>query len=641
MLLNHLLKKNLKITISKVAKKKVLLLTDFSLVKTGFGRSAKALLSYLYKTGKYDLVHLCVGMNESSSDLHKTPWKSIGTLPNSPDKIAAINRDPKLKATAHYGSFILDEVIENEKPDIFIGAQDIWGLDFAISKHWFEKINSAIWTTLDSLPLLPTAVELAPEIKNYWMWSSFATNEMHRLGHKHVKTVHGIIDTSNFKKLSDDERKILRQKNNIPEDCYVIGYVFRNQLRKSVPNLIEGFKIFREKNPHIKNSKLLLHTSFAEGWDLKALASEHNVDWNDILTTVICSNCGKYEIKSYLRPNDKCRFCLSPNSVNTTGVAKGVSELELNEVYNLMDVYCHPFTSGGQEIPIQEAKLSELITLVTDYSCGEEMCQPAANSLSLKWSEYREFGTQFIKASTAPKHIAERLKEVYELSDSEKKKMGKAARAWTLENFSVQAVGSKIEKFLDSCKIVDKENYPKQEKLDPDAEIPPCKDATEWIKSLYKNILKTKVTSKDEGLIHWLSKLSEGVPQKQIEIYFRDVASSSNSKALKKSLLEELSSNEKRILYLMPEGEVDMFVSTGLFASIKEIYPDHNLYVACNNNLKNIIFGDENVHKVLEFNDELNTAANLKDENGEDFFEVIYTPSLNKNNFKQISKTNI
>jgi glycosyltransferase involved in cell wall biosynthesis len=359
-----------------VAKKKVLLLTDFSLVKTGFARSAKALLSYLYKTGKYDLVHLCVGMNEAAPDLKKTPWKSIGTMPNSPDKINEINRDPKLKTTAHYGSFILDEIIEQEKPDIFIGAQDIWGLDFAVSKHWFDKINSAIWTTLDSLPLLPTAVELAPEIKNFWMWSSFATDEMHRLGHKHVKTVHGIIDTHNFKKLPDSERKSLRQKNNIPEDCFVIGYVFRNQLRKSAPNLIEGFKIFRENNPHIKNCKLLLHTSFAEGWDLKALADEYKVDWNDILTTVVCSKCGKYEIKSFIKPNDKCRFCLTPNSVNTTGVGQGVSELELNEVYNLMDVYCHPFTSGGQEIPIQEAKLTELITLVTDYSCGEEMCPP-------------------------------------------------------------------------------------------------------------------------------------------------------------------------------------------------------------------------------------------------------------------------
>ena len=67
-----------------------------------------------------------------------------------------------------------------------------------------------------------------------------------------------------------------------------------------------------------------------------------------------------------------------------------------------MDVYCHPFTSGGQEIPIQEAKLVELITLVTNYSCGEDHCTKESGGLPLDWSEYREPGTQFIKASTSP-----------------------------------------------------------------------------------------------------------------------------------------------------------------------------------------------------------------------------------------------
>jgi len=610
------------------------------LVKTGFGRNAKALLSYLYKKNKYDLVHLCVGMNEESAELKKTPWKSIGTMPASREKQAEISRDPKLQKIAHYGAYNLDKVIEEEKPDIFIGAQDIWGLDFAVNKHWFDKISSAVWTTLDSLPLLPSAVELAPEIKNYWMWSSFASDEMHRLGHKHVKTMHGIIDTQNFSKLKDAEKQKLREENNIPQDCYVVGYVFRNQLRKSAPNLLEGFKIFRKKNPHIKNSKLLLHTSFQEGWDLKALADEHKVDWNDIITTTICGKCHRYEVKPFSRPNDKCKFCLEPNSVNTTGVALGVSEKELNEVYNLMDVYCHPFTSGGQEIPIQEAKLTELITLVTNYSCGEEMCTPAANSLSLNWTEYREFGTNFIKATTDPKHIAARLEEVYNLEKSKKEKMGKASRNWALQNFSVESVGQKIELFLDSSPVVDKDNYPESDKMDSNAKIPPCKGATEWLKALYKNILKTKVTSRDEGLLYWLGELSKGVPQNQIEDYFRNVAKSDNFKSKKNSLKEKLSPNEKRLLYLMPEGEMDCFVSTSLFESIKELYPDHDLYVACAPQLNLMFFGNDNVHKVLEYNESFNNFNNFKNEDGDDLFEVVYTPHLNKNNFDQIAKTN-
>ena len=625
-----------------MSKKKVLFLTDFALAKTGFARGAKALLSYLYKKDKYELVHFCVGMQEDSPDLKKTPWKSIGTIPRSPDKQAEINRDPKLSKIAHYGAYYLDEVIQKEKPDVFIGAQDIWGLDFAVNKHWFDKITSVVWTTLDSLPLLSTAVELAPEIKNYWMWSNFATKEMHRLGHKHVKTVHGIIDTHNFKKLSPEKRLELRKQNNIPEDCYVIGYVFRNQLRKSAPNLIEGFKKFRDKNPNIKNSKLLLHTSFQEGWDIRALADEYKVDWNDILTTHICSKCNKYEVKTFARPNDKCRFCLEPNSVNTTGVGLGVSEPELNEIYNLMDVYCHPFTSGGQEIPIQEAKLAELITLVTNYSCGEEMCEISANSLSLDWSEYREFGTQFIKATTNPNHIASRLQEVYQMDVKEKERMGKAARNWALQNFSVESMGKKIEEFIDSSPTVDKNAYPQTEKMDPNAEVPPNKNAQEWVKSLYKNILKTKVTSKDEGLLYWLGELSKGASPASIEDYFRGVAKTDNLKIEDISLEEKLKSfpNKKRILYVMPDSELDLYISSSLFSSIKELYSEHDLYVACQESGSLMLFGNPHVDHVLKYNESFNFPKKLKDKDGKDLFEVVYTPHLNKNNFDQIVKTN-
>ena len=206
-------------------KKKLLFQSDFSLVKTGFGRNSKSLLSYLYSTGKYEIIHYCVGMNEATPDLKRTPWKSIGTLPASPEKQQEINRDPQISKNAHYGAYYLDEVIKREKPDVYIAVQDIWGVDFAIGKHWFNKISSAIWTTLDSLPLLPSALQAAPKIKNYWIWSDFATKEMHRLGHSHVKTVHGIIDTQYFSRLSDNHRDTLRQNNNINKNSYVIGFV--------------------------------------------------------------------------------------------------------------------------------------------------------------------------------------------------------------------------------------------------------------------------------------------------------------------------------------------------------------------------------------------------------------------------------
>ena len=104
-------------------KKKIVFQSDYSLAKTGFGRNAKAVLSYLYKTGKYDIVHYCCGMNWSNPELKRTPWKSIGCLPDSQQELQQLNRDPNLARASNYGAHYLDRVIKQEKPDIYIAVQ--------------------------------------------------------------------------------------------------------------------------------------------------------------------------------------------------------------------------------------------------------------------------------------------------------------------------------------------------------------------------------------------------------------------------------------------------------------------------------------------------------------------------------------
>ena len=43
-----------------------------------------------------------------------------------------------------------------------------------------------------------TGYDLLPDY--YWVWSNFATKELHKLGHEHVKTVHGPVDCNKFKR---------------------------------------------------------------------------------------------------------------------------------------------------------------------------------------------------------------------------------------------------------------------------------------------------------------------------------------------------------------------------------------------------------------------------------------------------------
>lgn len=579
-------------------KKKVLIQTDFSLVKSGFGRNAKSILTYLYKTGKYDLVNYCAGIVENYYELQKTPWKSIGCIPTDKEKTQLIERDPKLKHITPYGAFKLDEVIEKEKPDVYIAAQDIWGVDFAAQRSWFDKITSVIWTTLDSLPILPAAIKTAKKCDNFWVWSNFAQKEMHKMGIKNVKTLHGALEEDDFFKLEKDKKNSLRLYNNIDKDDFVIGFVFRNQLRKSVPNLIKGFKQFKSENSSSR-AKLLLHTHLKEGWDIRNLIEENNINPKDVLFTYICEDCLSYEVRSFINADCECKSCGAKNSLDTVSVGKGVTECQLNEIYNLMDTYCHPFTSGGQEIPIQEAKLTELITLVTNYSCGEEMCEPEAHSLALEWDEFREIGTNFRKANTKPESIATQLEKVYKMSPEARSEIGAKAREWTIENFSISRIGLTLESFIDNSPLIDEEKYPTPEKKDPNAQVEFNQDGATWVKNLYRDILKVKVDDDDQGLIHWLKKLKEGMTPPAVEQYFRQVAAKENIK--EQGLSQFLSEDDKgkRILFVFPINLSEAVLATSLLESAKNTYPDHNIYISTEKPFADFFAPNELIHKIL------------------------------------------
>lgn len=427
-------------------KKKILFHSNGSKAFTGFGKNAKNILRYLYSTKKYELIEFANGTQWDDPSLKTRPWKAQGSLTNNPSVLRQLSSDPQKAREANYGAGTIDQAIKHYKPDIYIGAEDIWAFGSFWDKPWWDKINSMIWTTLDSQPILPQAIQGAGKTKNFYVWSSFAEKDLNELGHDHVKTLHGTVNTEDFFRQSETFRQGLREEFGLSDE-FIVGFVFRNQLRKSVPNLLEGFKIFKKDCP---KAKLLLHTHWSEGWDIPSLIKEKGVNPNDILTTYFCSSCGKYEVKPFVGQEQKCKFCGTEKSLNTTNVKAGVNESQLNEIYNLMDVYCHPFTSGGMEIPIFEAKMTELVTLVTSYSCGEDSCKTETGSFDLDWAEYREPGTQFIKASTYPSSIAKQLKKVWQMDKNKANEMGKRGRKWTIENYSTLAVGKKLESILDA-----------------------------------------------------------------------------------------------------------------------------------------------------------------------------------------------
>ncbi len=611
-------------------KKRVLIHSNFCKMFTGFGKHKKNLLSYLYNTGKYDIIELSNGYTWESEQLKFVPWESYGTLPSDPEIHKEIAIDERRKNAAGYGAEMIDHAVKELKPDIYLGIEDVWAFNGFIEKEWWNKIHCIVHTTLDSLPILPDAVNAADKIKNYFVWASFAEKAMHKLGHTHVKTVHGTLDASSFYRLTDEDRLKLRNRFKLSDE-YIIGFVFRNQLRKSVPNLLDGFKLFQENNKQSK-VKLLLHTSWNEGWDILKLLKEKEIDTKNILTTYICKNCNAYNVKSFSSHVVNCDFCRTQNSCETTNVKTGVNEQQLNEIYNLMDVYCHPFTSGGQEIPIQEAKLTELITLVTNYSCGEDCSTEASGGFPLEWAEYREPGTQFIKASTLPTSIFSQLQHVYNLPSETKKLLGKSARQFVIDNYSIEVVGKFFENLFDSFPHVDYVFENKKLKCDAFYDPDPNLQDKEWVESLYDNIL----TKQDPaGVVHWMQRLKADLKRSDVLNYFRKVALSENQNSFLDEMLSSLKENKdsKKIAFIQPNGVEEIIIATSLVTSIKKTYPDYDIYFFTRNEYFDLINSHPDVKKVLNYFNKMDDPLFFEGKGANNkYFDIVFAPYLSINN---------
>ena len=527
---------------------------------TGFGKNARNILLALHNDPDIEVIEAGNGVKYGSDLL--TPWESYGTHPTDPAVLNFIQGDPSKERMASYGFYTIDDIVEKCNPDVYLGIEDIWAFGEYTKKPWWNKINKVLWTTLDSLPILDQALQMEPHCDKMLVWASFAEKAMSELGHKNVGTLHGAVDYSYFRPL--ENRKEIRKKFGL-EDQYVIGYVFKNQLRKSVPNLLQGFKIFKEKNPEVK-TKLLLHTDWGErGWDIPKYIKEMGIDPADVLSTYVCHSCDFYYVAPYQGEDKNCPRCKREKTFKTKTSNKGVGERELNEIYNCMDVYCHPFTSGGQELPIQEAKAAGLITLVTEYSCGTDSCYENQGGIPLKWNEYREPHTQFIKASTCPNDIATQLEKVYCMEETDQCIMASNAMKYVKGEFSVPVIVKKLKKILFDLK---------------------------------------KPTPKEEEN-----------KEQQKSINLEDVLGDEGP--------------EKRIAVVLPESAGDVLILNSLMDNLKELYPDKNIYVFTKPQYYQMIEDNPSVYKLLPYEPTVENLLFLEgrgDHQG--YFEMAFLPNI-------------
>ncbi len=610
---------------------KVLFISNFSKAVTGFGKNMKNVLRRLHEDPDIEVVEAANGVR-FGADL-RTPWTSYGTFPIKPSTLQEINSDPYKKRLAEYGNYTIDEIIEKEKPDVVVGIEDIWAFDWA-KKPWIGKIGSVIWTTLDSLPILDQAYTVAPLVDKFLVWASFAEEEMNKKGFD-VETLHGAVDYSCFHRLPDQERQKLRADYGL-ENSFVTGFVFKNQLRKSVPNLLEGFKQFKEKCSPEDNPKLLLHTDWKvdqNTWDIVKYVQEKGIDKNDILATYICPKCKNFSIRPYNGENQTCDHCGAKDSMVTKSNAFGVTEEQLNSIYNIMDVYCHPFTSGGQELPIQEAKAAGLITLVTEYSCGLDSCYEKDGGIPLKWVEYREPMTRFIKATTLPESICENLIRVKDMPQDEKDLLVTKAQKCIKDRFDADKTVARLKEIIQSFPKTSWDFNFEQKLANTDIKVSfntnDGVDSKEWLIDIYDRMFDKKLNDLSIEIVKGVQIIKDKGRGFVYE-YLKRHALEKNQKIHQKpkDITEYFEGeDEKRIVVVMPESAGDVLMMNSLMQGLKEKYPEYNIYFVTNPVFFPMIEDSPYVHKLLPFKKEMENLLLLEGQGDhKGYFDIAFLP---------------
>lgn len=91
--------------------------------------------------------------------------------------------------------------------------------------------------------------------------------------------------------------------------------------------------------------------------------------------------------------------------------------------------------------------------------------------------------------------------------------------------------------------------------------------------------------------------------RKQMVDYFRQEAAKQLSNNNRQISIEEffVGSNNKKILFVIPESIGDIFLCTALFKSVKELYPTYDFFIATKEENMSIFDGNPYIYKVIPY----------------------------------------
>lgn len=445
-------------------KPRILLCSESSLVKSGYGRITAELLKRLHSTGKYDVAEFASYMQPLDllqqrdplgfNLIQQNPWSAFPVEPYDDER-------PHFQSNLanQFGSWRFEDVCLDFKPDIVIDVRDVWFFSYLFKSPFRPFYNLSILPAVDGAPQLEEWVDLYSQANNVFTYTDWAAKLLGEYGIRNVECNSPGADLNTFRPMG---------KANIyggiagDNDIFIIGTVQRNQKRKLFPDLFEAFAEFisycREKgnNKLADKTYLYCHTAYPDlGWDIPRLIKDSLVG-HKILFTYICKNpqCNTAFPSLFSDARTICPRCQKFDAT-MPNTKFGVNEETLAGIISTFDLYVGYASLEGLGLPIIEAAGCSVPVAVVNYSGMEDLAKKL-KAIPIKVERFTtevETGRKFALPSN--QDFVAQVYKFLELPEAIRKKRGFDARKGAEKYFNYDKFADKWAKHIDTISVLD------------------------------------------------------------------------------------------------------------------------------------------------------------------------------------------
>ena len=436
-------------------KLKILMCSEASFLKSGFGTYAHEILKRLHATGKYEIAEFASYGRVNDPNDSSIHWKYYANaVPDSDPR----HKEYMSSSENQFGRWRFERVLLDFQPDIVFDVRDYWMTSYQQLSPLRPFFHWVLMPTVDSAPQQEEWIDTFIHADAIFTYSDFGRDTLLQQSNNkinYIDTASPGVNLDVFRPMPNT--KEIKQSLGLPVDSYIIGSIMRNQKRKLFPELFSSIRQYLDKCYKTdydlgKKTYFYLHTSYPDaGWEIPELLKEYKVG-NKVYFTYACRNCGHYFSSLFTHPNQYCKRC-GNKACTMPNVSNGISSINLSHIINTFDLYVQYAICEGFGMPQVEAGACGVPIASVDYSAMSDVVRKL-NGYPIKVNQYfKELETKAIRTYPDNNSLVDIIFEYCNMPDILKQQKKHETRILTEKYYNWDDIAQKWQNYFDTVKL--------------------------------------------------------------------------------------------------------------------------------------------------------------------------------------------